>query len=341
MKICERCVLPETFPGVQFDECGVCNCCRAANRAADSSAKREQVKQKFESLASSLRGTAGYHCLLAYSGGKDSTYTLGLLRQHYGLRVLAVTIDNGFVSPAAFTNIRRVVEQADADHLLVKPSFRLLKKLFVHAAQNNPFPMKALERASSMCNVCMGLVKSITLRIAIEQRVPVVVYGWSPGQAPVSASFFRLNAPMIRQMEGARLAPLIVAAGDALAPYMLTDAHLASEPMPYSVNPLAFHDYSEQQFMEDIRQMGWQPPTDTDGNSTNCLLNSLAIRLHLKDYGFHPYASEIADLVRGGMMTREEGLAKLNDIGSAEVAEQAARRLGLEFTEEPSCGGSA
>ena len=33
------------------------------------------------------------------SGGKDSTYTLSLLRQRYNLRVLAVTFDNGFISP--------------------------------------------------------------------------------------------------------------------------------------------------------------------------------------------------------------------------------------------------
>ena len=339
MRICERCVLPETYPGVQFDGEGVCNCCRRAPaRIEDRAAKRAHVRQKFESLAERIRGTSGYHCLLAYSGGKDSTYTMGLLRQHYGLRVLAVTLDNGFVSPAAFTNIRRVVEQVDADHLLVKPSFGLLRKLFVHAATNNPFPIKALERASSMCNVCMGMVKAVTLRIAIEQRVPIVAYGWSPGQAPASASFFRLNASMIRQMAGARMAPLIAAAGDALAPYLLTDAHLASDLLPYSANPLAFHDYSEHQFMDEIQQMGWQPPTDTDGNSTNCLLNSLAIRLHMKDYGFHPYASEIADLVRGGMMTREEGIAKLGDLGSSEVAAQAARRLGLKFAEEQSSG---
>ena len=30
MKLCTRCVLPETFPGIKFDEHGVCNHCRTA-----------------------------------------------------------------------------------------------------------------------------------------------------------------------------------------------------------------------------------------------------------------------------------------------------------------------
>lgn len=28
MRRCNRCILPETFPGIEFDEYGVCNYCR-------------------------------------------------------------------------------------------------------------------------------------------------------------------------------------------------------------------------------------------------------------------------------------------------------------------------
>lgn len=28
LKRCTRCILPETFPGIEFDEDGVCNYCR-------------------------------------------------------------------------------------------------------------------------------------------------------------------------------------------------------------------------------------------------------------------------------------------------------------------------
>ena len=334
MKICARCVLPETFPGVRFDAEGVCSYCRGHKGEDKLAAKMERARKKFETLVDEVRGRSGYHCLLAFSGGKDSTYTLWLLRELYDLRVLAVTVDNGFLSPESFSNIRRVVENVNADHILIKPRFDLLKKMFAAVLEKSPFPMKALERASSICNVCMGLVKSITLRIALEQSVPIVAYGWSPGQAPISASIFRLNALMVRQMQGARMAPLAAIAGDALSPYVLSERHLGiRDKFPHSVNPLAFLKYDEQVILEQIERLGWLPPDDTDGNSSNCLLNSLANRLHIEKHGFHPYAFEVAGLIREGVMDRKEGLAKLGDLGSTEVAVAVAKRLGLEVSE--------
>jgi hypothetical protein len=93
---------------------------------------------------------------------------------------------------------------------------------------------------------------------------------------------------------------------------------------------LAFFDYDEEAILEKISALGWRLPGDTDGNSTNCLLNVFANRNHLRRHGYHPYAFEIAGLVRGGHMSREEGLAKLADLGDQEVARDIAQSLGLE-----------
>jgi hypothetical protein len=325
-------VLPETFPGIEFDAAGVCSICRAD--ATGSGAVRngtERARQRFMELVDEVSARPGYHCLLAFSGGKDSTYTLHLLRKIYKLRVLAVTFDNGFLSPQAFTNMRKVLERIDADHLLVKPRYELLRKLFAAVAQTHPFPPKVLERASSVCNACIGLVKNICLRTAIEQQIPLIVYGWSPGQAPVSAAVFQFNRLMLRQMQKARMTPLQQIACDNLKPYMLTETHLEEAgTLPYSVNPLAFESYDKESIIETIRSYGWEQPSDTDGNSTNCLLNSIAIRLHLRDYGFHPYAAEVAHLVRTGAITREQGLAELEDLGSEQIAHDVAEALGIK-----------
>ena len=339
MRICARCVLPETFPGIRFDDAGVCNHCCSCHSETTAS-KEDAARLKFENLAESIRGKSGYHCLLAYSGGKDSTYTLWLLREHYKLRVLAVTFDNGFVSPGAFSNIRKMVEAVNADHILVKPRFDVLKRIFASVSADSPFPMKALERASSICNACMGLVKSIVIRIAVEQQIPLTAYGWSPGQAPPAASFFRLNASMVRQMEEARVAPLRAIASEELSPYLLNEKHYEQGEFPYSVSPLAFHEYDEQRIIDHVKALGWQPPEDTDGNSSNCLLNSFANQLHVARYGFHPYAFEVAGLVRQGVMGREDGLGKLANTGTEKVVSYVAARLGLtppkpELHEQP------
>jgi tRNA(Ile)-lysidine synthase TilS/MesJ len=181
--------------------------------------------------------------------------------------------------------------------------------------------MKALERASAICNTCMNLVKSSILKTAIEMGIPFLAYGWSPGQAPIASSVMKLNEPMIRQMQEAVVRTTGTLIGDKLRPYILNHRHyhellspnpdVAERASLYAVHPLAFHEYREDSIAEEIKKLGWRSPTDTDSNSTNCLLNSLANKIHLKRYGFHPYAFEIGGLVREGCMTREEGLAKL------------------------------
>jgi hypothetical protein len=187
LKICTKCVLPETFPGIKFDEQGVCQFCISYKGLEAINRKREEYRQRFEELLRSLQGraTGGYDVLVAYSGGKDSTFTLDLLKNHYGLRILAITFDHGFVSPYAIANIQRVVEALGVDHITFKPDFQLIKRVFQYSVHHEFHPPKALERASSICNSCMGFVKFITLRLAIEKKIPLIAYGWSPKEPSI------------------------------------------------------------------------------------------------------------------------------------------------------------
>jgi 3'-phosphoadenosine 5'-phosphosulfate sulfotransferase (PAPS reductase)/FAD synthetase len=295
---------------------------------------------EFEDLARDVRTRKGIHCLLAYSGGKDSTFTLMQLVKRFELRTLAITVDNGFMSASAFENARRVVEALDADHMVVKPPIGALRRVFRTVLTENPFGTKATERASSICTSCIGLVKSVVMRVALERRVPIVAFGWSPGQAPVRAAMFRMNAQMVRQMQESRIAPLRQIAGDALDPYFIGEEHFADGvEYPFSVNPLAFLDYDEGRICEEIKQLGWLSPVDTDGNSTNCRMNTFANRVHLRQYGFHPYAFEVAGLVRSGVMSRADGLAKLADLGNEGVSDDVGRELGVCVDGRP-CDGS-
>ena len=331
MKICTRCVLPESFPGISFNDQGVCNFCATHREVETDGAARDRGEARFNDFVKEVSVRDGFHCLMALSGGKDSTYSMMLLKEVYGLNVLAVTFDNGFLSPQAIENAHRTTDALDIEYIIVRPNVALMKSVFVGVADGNAFSPMALERASSVCNACMGMVKSIFLRMAIERSIPAIAYGWSPGQAPTRAAFFKMNSAMIQKMQEARVKPLLDIAGDQLKPLLPNENHLDSNmDFPYNVNPLAFGDYDEKVIVEKISTLGWRRPDDTDGNSTNCLLNQFANRNHLERHGFHPYAYEIAGLVRGGHMAREEGLAKLADLGDEGIAQGIKRSLGLD-----------
>lgn len=330
MKRCSICVLPETFPGVQLDEKGVCVHCRAFKGREALEDSKDKYRARFDELFKARRRRGGHDCLMAYSGGKDSTYTLVVLRERYDASVLAVTVDNGFVSPAAITNIKNVVENLGVDHILYKPRFDLLRTLFRRATDEDIYPRKTLERASTICTTCMGLVKFIVLRMAVESNIPFVTYGWSPGQAPIEASIFQNNPSMIRSMQKVLLEPMRSVAGDEIERYFLAEEHFAAaDRFPHNISPLAFLDYDEAAIMKRIGELGWKKPSDTDPNSTNCLLNAFGNKVHRERFHFNPYSYELAKLVREGYMDRDEAIARLEEPSNEEIVKMVEKRLGL------------
>jgi tRNA(Ile)-lysidine synthase TilS/MesJ len=328
MKRCSRCVLPETFPGISFDDEGVCAFCRGFRGHEHLDRSIEKYRARFEKLLAERRRKGGYDCLMAYSGGKDSTYTLAVLKETYDLSILALTIDNGFISPRSLENIHNVVEGLGIDLIIYKPRFDILRKIFSEAKKSEMYAPKTLERASTICTSCMGIVKFIALRMAIEGDIPFIMYGWSPGQAPIAASIFRNNPSMIRSMQKALFDPMRTAGGEGVENYFLTEEHFAMEDrFPHNISPLAFLRYDEVRIHEKIRGLGWEKPKDTDPNSTNCLLNAFANKIHIDRFGYNPYAFELAKLVREGYMERREAIERLEKAQDADMVAYVEKRL--------------
>lgn len=330
MKHCTRCVLPENFPTIEFDENGLCNYCRTFEKEKNPEEVKNRHREKFEKLLETNRGKKDYDVLMAYSGGKDSTYTLDIFKNQYKLRVLALSFDHGFMSPYAMRNINTVVECLGVDHVVFKPNFELMKKLFSLSISENLYSKKSLERASTICSSCMNMVKFIALKMTLEKEIPFIGYGWSPGQAPVQSSVMKNSASFAKATQKVLYDPLHAKLGVEINPYFLSDEHFNNAAkFPYNIHPLAFLEYDEKKIYGRIRELGWQPPQDTDPNSTNCLMNAFANQVHRQQHGFHPYAFEVAGLVRMGVMSREEGLTRLDKAGDEGVIKSVKSKLGL------------
>lgn len=331
MKRCTNCILPETFPGIRFDENGACNYCLDFKGLEHLEGKMTEYKQKFETLIKEFKGKGNYDALMCYSGGKDSTYTLMVLKEKYDLNILTITFDNFFLSEQTINNIGIVVENLGVDNIIFKPRFDVLKKIFRKCAKENIYPPKTIERASTICTSCMGIVKAIALRNALEKNIPFITYGWSPGQAPITSSIMKNNPQMVKMMQKTIFDPLYKLVGNKIKPYFLEESHFnGSYQFPYNISPLAFLEYNEEKIFETISKLGWKIPKDTDSNSTNCLLNSYAIYSHKKQFNFHPYAFELAKLVREGYMDRSLALEKLIQIEDPATVALVQKKLGIK-----------
>ena len=119
-RTCRRCVLSDEIPGVTIGPAGLCQLCEAQPSSPPAVATGPEGEAAVAAkLVPRSRGS-DYDCLCLYSGGKDSTFMLYVLARRLKLRVLALTLDNWFISPQTFTNMHTTLQRLETvDHSLL------------------------------------------------------------------------------------------------------------------------------------------------------------------------------------------------------------------------------
>ena len=330
--ICKRCVLPSSFPGVQFDDVGICSFCRADSES-DIEKRRFGLERRLEDLFRTVRGRGDYDCLVAYSGGKDSSYTLWLLATRYKLRCLAITVDNGFISEQAIVNCRVLSDAFGIDHVLYKPAFGFMKTMYRESLKGGMHPNAAVKRASAVCNACINLINNHMVKTALQQDIPIVAGGYIGGQVPKDAALVEFRLEAMQQARAHGLSRFAERFGqDNAARYFglgALDATRALRDRVFITNPMLVLQAREDAIIDKLSAYGWQRPTDTGRHSSNCRLNDLGIYMHQKQHGFHPYVAELAEQVRRGLMPRGEALERLADKPNRDHLKPIAERLDL------------
>lgn len=120
LKRCNKCLLPETFPFIEYDESGVCNYCN--NYQLKNQPKHlDELKALVQPYKSRDNKP---DCIVPYSGGRDSTYTLHIVKEKLGLNPIAYTYDWGMVTDLARRNIARVCGKLGVENIIVSADIR-------------------------------------------------------------------------------------------------------------------------------------------------------------------------------------------------------------------------
>jgi len=312
MHTCCKCLLNDNIPSVKINSSGLCNYCTVSN---ETLIDRNTVDEEFLDLLEKYKNRK-YQVIMAFSGGKDSTYTLKLIREKYNASILAVTFNNGFISESSLKNINVVTDYLGVDSLIVKYPIGKLINAFKFVKDGKVFPRMSLERASSICNLCIMLIKNMIYYEAVIRDIPIICFGWTPGQVETAKPLLKLNYRMVSKVFDNVKNAIVGEMGVEYEKYFLNSEFIEEneDKVPYLYYPFVKNSYNEEAIIEDIKQIGWEFPENTDGNSSNCLLNSYANQCHMEQFGYHPYAFEISNMVRAGCMSREEGAEKLEKV---------------------------
>ncbi len=166
LKRCVSCNLPETYETIEFDANGVCNICRQKefkDAVIDWSARKADL----DKLVEQYRGKHDYDCLVPFSGGKDSTWTLYYLVKEYGLKPLVVQFNHGFMREGLLKNNERTFKQLGVDVLSFTPNWKLVKRVM----------LEALIRKGDFCWHCHTGIFAYPMHVAIKYQVPLVFWG--------------------------------------------------------------------------------------------------------------------------------------------------------------------
>lgn len=112
---CAKCILPETFPFIEFNENGVCNFCLCH--------EKEDLTENLDDLNEAVSIYKGRddspNCIIPFSGGRDSTFTLHFAVKELQLNPITFTYDWAMVTDLARRNIARVCGKLGVENIIV------------------------------------------------------------------------------------------------------------------------------------------------------------------------------------------------------------------------------
>lgn len=317
MKRCTRCGIPETYETIEFDEFGVCNICRQ-QEFKQASINWEGRKRMLDDLIAEYRAQYDYDCIVPFSGGKDSTFTLYYLVKEYKLKPLVVQFNHGFMRPTLLANNERTFKTLGVDVISFTPNWKVVKRLM----------REALIRKGDFCWHCHTGIFSYPMHVAIKFNVPLVIWGEPSSEYTAYYDYRDDEVETVDETRFNRFVNLGITAEDMKG---MIEKDFELDPrdlMPYTYPPLrdlkrlryqsvclgSFIPWdTKRQSQLIMDELGWQgdqvegmPPGRYAYEKIECSMQGVRDYLKFLKRGYSRVTQMTALDIRNGRMTREE-----------------------------------
>ena len=128
IRICSKCIQPDTRPGIYFDDQGICGACIWEEKKIEINWKSRE--KELRDIAEWAKKTAkgSYDCAIGISGGKDSTKQALTARDRLGLRCLLVNGEPDCITKIGRHNIENL-KKLGFDVISLRPNPKVMKLL--------------------------------------------------------------------------------------------------------------------------------------------------------------------------------------------------------------------
>jgi hypothetical protein len=350
-------LLTDRIPNADFDDHGICALCREGY----PNYRPIGIDAFAAALDAIGRGQGDVDCVVGVSGGKDSTFALWAMKEHFGRRVHAFTYDHDGVHEQARRNVREACRALDVPLTVVSLPPKVHSRTFARyfrAWLQHP----DVVTAGLTCVACKHL-HFFGTDLAAKLNAPLVVWATCPLEVPpfVALSNHKDVGKRASPVHGAMLLGKTVLSTPHLAGAILSSLAtttkgcllITPETSPYlrfrypSVHHLSLFEYWPWNPTEIYRTLeertGWRAPSKAQEDwHFDCNYHVLKEYMFQSLYGIGYIDGYYSNLIRANLMTRDEALQKVEGIRLALAAEleeslKKADLGDLKHCVDPSC----
>lgn len=301
---CSRCILPENFPQLELDDTRLCKKCREY----DTKYARKDYSSLHAELERIVSWAKNQHkrfdCVIPFSGGKDSSYSLYYAKERLGLKVLAVNFNNGLRTTAALKNIEKIIHRLDVAYVCYGPNWSLMRRLY------REFFLKT----GQFCFPCdMGIWATVH-RVAEQYDVPLIFSGYSAQIEGRHAHIYSYNNNLFKNIVGA------IASKAELKDFLAENKmkkmgrRLKHMRLTRYRRQISLPDYVvwDDNDLKDVitNKLEWEKNSDGSSDHIDCLFAPIKNYLMVTKWGFGEKTTKYAAMVRSGELERNEALRK-------------------------------
>tara|TARA_B100000579_G_scaffold437455_1_gene466860 strand:+ start:2891 stop:3973 length:1083 start_codon:yes stop_codon:yes gene_type:complete len=321
-----------TDSGIVFDKEGVCNRCKEylelVPRYIDSEETREQELLNLINTIKNKGRKNKYDCIIGVSGGVDSTFVAKKVKE-FGLRPLAVHLDNGWNTELAVSNIEKTMKNLGIDlytHVLNWEQFKDLQLSFLKASTpDSEFPSD-------------HAIYALMIRMAAKYNIKYIISGVNlvtegiTGPKMSASAFDYKYISSIHKIFGTKK---LTNNFPRLTLYdFFYYRYIRRIKLVYLLNKL---NYSKSKAIEDLKSsLGWEPYTGKHHESIYTRFFQSYILP--KKFNFDKRIMHYSALIMSGQITRENALKEMkNEICDKSLVQQdksyVAKKLGIQESE--------
>lgn len=169
MRICKRCIQPDSRPNIFFDDNGICGACiwQDEKKKIDWESREKELQDVANWAKINSKGN--YDCAIGVSGGKDSTFQALTARDRLGLRCLLVNSEPDDITDIGKHNLENL-KKLGFDVISLRPNPKIMKKLIEYDFYKHGNPVKITEFS----------LWSSTYIIAEKFDIPLIIQGENP-----------------------------------------------------------------------------------------------------------------------------------------------------------------